>query len=642
MSVYYRHLIESGLLLDIYPNADIAYSLRKLRSGYKQSYNLWNYSEEIQQSVWPKASLTVTSNSILAPDGTMTADVLYEVAEVSPHNVDRAGSVIIGLDYTVSFWVKGIGRDFISILTSTEFNHTPGTAGLAWLDLSTGTIVSQNSGFIGSNLTLTPDGDWWKVSYTMPANTGGTQRVCRISLSSNGSNTSYLGDITKGMALWGFQITQSSSVLPYQKTVVAPENGNAIEVRRTSDGAELDIPFNTNGELDTDTLLDFVGANLFAYSEQIQQTYWAKGNSLVTTDVVVAPDGTTTGDILYETATNGTHTIQRALATTAGQLYTISFWIKDEGRHHIQLTAPASFSHNPGTAPIAWLDLSLGIIVSQNSGFTGANLILTPDGDWWKVSYTLPSTISATNNVLMLFMSPDGSALAYPGDITKGSAIWGLQISQSSTIRPYFRTAAIAGGQGSVSTWYDQSGNGRNASQGTVSLQAIIVANGNLITNNGKVSTLWSNDSYGFTAINTNVPIVSTYVARRNGIGASGPMTSFANNGTTIATVFRWLSTNNMTTYLNTARVHSPGNTFTGDYLLTTYKRVDEYVSIRRNNVEFASGGISTGNGALNSFGNGNGSGTTGYVNEGILWFQDYVSLIPNIETEINNYYGIY
>jgi hypothetical protein len=78
---------------------------------------------------------------------------------------------------------------------------------------------------------------------------------------------------------------------------------------------------------------------------------------------------------------------------------------------------------------------------------------------------------------------------------------------------------------------------------------------------------------------------------------------------------------------------------------LTTYKTVADFVNIRNNSIELT-GGITAGNGTINSFGNSNGSAngsrTTGNVNEAILWYQDYVSLIPEIETKINEYYAIY
>jgi hypothetical protein len=438
--------------------------------------------------------------------------------------------------------------------------------------------------------------------------------------------------IQKGLLL---DIYPNAAVAYSLRKLRSAYSGNAIEVRRSLDNAEEDFGFDSNGDLDGIAVNDFVGYNLAIWSEDLSQTTWSKSASQVSPILINDPLGVASGRVLLETAVTSAHGVSRATTGVGGNTYTVSFWIKAQGRDNFRLTTTTGLNSRQ-----AWLNLATGTIVSQPSPFV--NLTITPDiNDWYLVSFT-ETAANATLQISINF-SPDGVSTTYLGDITKGMAIWGFQISQTSLIKPYQKTEINAGGNGFVTIWYDQSGNGRNATQGTVSLQASIVVNGILITNNGKVSTLWSTDSYNLTtAITTTVPIVSTYVARRNGTGTSGAMSSFSNAGSTVAAVFRWISNNNMTTYLTAAKVYSSGNTFTGDYLLTTYKRTDNFTNIRRNSAEFASGGVSTGNGTINAFGNANGSGTVGYVNEGILWFQDYVSLIPNIETEINNYYGIY
>jgi hypothetical protein len=196
---------------------------------------------------------------------------------------------------------------------------------------------------------------------------------------------------------------------------------------------------------------------------------------------------------------------------------------------------------------------------------------------------------------------------------------------------------------GFVTTWYDQSGNGRNAIQASAVAQAAIVSNGSFIMIGSKITTNWANDSYTISAFLTNKPLVSTFVFKRNGIGNSGQCASFANSTTTVAAVLRWLggASNNLNSYLNIGRTHSTNNQTLGYFLLTTYKTVADFVNVRNNTVEL-NGNIATGNGTINAFGNANESGTTGNVNEAILWYQDYVSLIPEIETKINEYYEIY
>ena len=262
--------------------------------------------------------------------------------------------------------------------------------------------------------------------------------------------------------------------------------GSAIQVRRESDDATQNIAFDLLGELDTSTLLNFVGWNLFAWSEQLQQSFWGKSNLTVTTDILVAPDGNTTGDVLFETVTNAAHTFQRNQALVSGKTYTVSFWIKAQGRNNVRLVTSFEFSQSASNA-IAWLDLSLGTIVSQNSGFTGSNLTITADGSWYKVSYTMPATNTGNVLVLALNPSPDGTTTAYTGNPSLGIAVWGLQFTESSTIKPYRQTLAIAEGNGFVTTWYDQSTNGVNATQAAVLSQPIIVSAGVIIRTSGNI-----------------------------------------------------------------------------------------------------------------------------------------------------------
>lgn len=262
-------------------------------------------------------------------------------------------------------------------------------------------------------------------------------------------------------------------------------SGNAIKVLRTSDNTEQDFPFVANEVVGSD-VLNFVGWNLFAYSEQLQQAYWAKTNLTVTTDTVVAPDGLTTGDVLFETVTNAAHTFQRNIALTSGQQYTVSFWIRPEGRNNVRITTSSNLSYD-GTTPVAWLDLSTGTIVSQSSGF-GGTVQIAPDGIWYKVSYTLPAISTATSTVIQLNLSLNGSNISYAGDITKGVAVWGLQVTESSTVLPYRKTDANPEGYGSLSKAYNQATGGDDLINSTIIRQPIIVNGGNLITDGGKLA----------------------------------------------------------------------------------------------------------------------------------------------------------
>jgi len=62
----------------------------------------------------------------------------------------------------------------------------------------------------------------------------------------------------------------------------------------------------------------------------------------------------------------------------------------------------------------------------------------------------------------------------------------------------------IGSGNGTISTWYDQSGNGLDASQSTLSLQPEIASAGTIHTVNGKPAVLFANDYLDTSAVQIN------------------------------------------------------------------------------------------------------------------------------------------
>jgi hypothetical protein len=89
----------------------------------------------------------------------------------------------------------------------------------------------------------------------------------------------------------------------------------------------------------------------------------------------------------------------------------------------------------------------------------------------------------------------------------------------------------VGTGDGFVTTWYDQSGNGRNATQATAGLQPRIVSNGALIAENGRAYIDFAgnkglgsnhNTSLAFTAavLKSDTPVFSDYHTIFDGVGA--------------------------------------------------------------------------------------------------------------------------
>jgi len=644
MSKYYRHLIEAGLLLDIYPNAAVAYSLRKLRSGYKQSYNLWSYSEELQQSVWAKTNLTVTTDTLVAPDGNTTGDILYETAITGLHQITRSASVVTGNNYNFSFYFQPInGRQFIRVTFGTQLNSA-----LCFIDMSNGNIT-LNTGFNSISVTSV-SGGWYLVDMNITATgTSTPNMVVSLSQTAFTGGVTYLGDVTKGVSIWGLQVTQSTTILPYEKTVVAPSNGNAIRVRRTSDNTDQDFGFDSSGNLDVNSIENFVGYNLFAWSEELQQTYWNKTSVTPTPNIIVAPDGNTTGDILYEDAVINTHSVQRTLTVIAGREYTLSFWVKPEGRDFISVRANSNLSTNNISQPVAFFDLTTGTKISDNGLFRVVPTITPAPNGWFFITYGLIANTNATTTALQLNLSTDGSTVNYLGDITKGIGVWGIQITQSSTLRPYRKTLAVAEGQGFITTWYDQSGNGNNATQLTPSSQAQIVINGNIIidTTTLKPTTTWTADSYGLiNGVNPNTRYLSVSVNTRLTINDEILHLGTTNNPGSVngQQSLRWRGGDGLIqSFRHTQSSHGLITT-NGSYIIMSEKDSNNLKSVYINGFVNSSGTEVPANGTfMNQFGRSSAvAATTAQYQEFIYWDSEQSANRANIETLINDYYAIY
>ena len=639
MSTYYRHLIEQGKLLDIYPNAAVAYSLRKLRDGYKKVFNLLTYSEDISQAVYSKSALITTSytNVEIAPDGTMTADKLIEDTTNTTHFLTQQFSPLsVGLDYNFSVYLKAGERTKVSIQIS---------GGNVRVNLLTGVIETNTT--TSTPIVTNVGNGWWRFSIlNIPAFTTANP-LYRIFIVNALDSTSYVGDGVSGVYVWGFQLTLESSLLPYEKTVVTPSNGSAINVRRSLDNAEQDFGF----EEINDILTDWVGYNLWSYSEQIQQSVWAKTNTTITTDTVVAPDGHSDADIAFETVTNGTHGISRGQSVINGEDYCVSFYIKANGRDYFQLRSAVNLSTNNINTPIARFELTSSSVIFDNGFFRVPPTITSVGNGWYKIEYGLVANSTTTSTALVIEFSTNGTTTSYTGDVTKGMAIWGLQISQTTTYKTYQKTEATAGGNAFVKVYYDQSGNGNNLTNATPSLQYRIVLDGHIYRNsdNGLPST--DVVSTGFYSLVSSVSTSNPYVNFNVYKSEAGNMILFGNSsvgGRPIGLLHNGSAgSRNILTRLtssSTQDITIPFET-NGSFITSVTRNTSNVVEITANDSLLGSSSLGTSTSAgLTVMGryNSSANSSTGEIQELIIWKQNYVSLKNDISDKINEYYGIY
>jgi hypothetical protein len=297
-----------------------------------------------------------------------------------------------------------------------------------------------------------------------------------------GGNTSiYLASLTPPAPSLLLDIYTGAAVAYSLRKLRTAYTGAAIRVRRSSDNAEQDINF-VGGDLDTQSLLDFVGYNLLTYSEDFTQPtpIWNKFQTSITANVEIAPDGSLTGDKLVESAVSGFHYVDRTnFPITNGLDYNISIYLKQAERTKILFTSAIS-----GTNTSFAVDLTNGNI--SDNGFANTPIVTSEANGWYRVSLTITSGTTSAAPLIRIFTYNSSNQTNYTGNGTSGVYVWGFQLSQSSSVKPYGKTTTDVARNGFITTWYDQSGNGFNVTNFTAAQQPSIVTSGVIVTMNGK------------------------------------------------------------------------------------------------------------------------------------------------------------
>lgn len=165
--------------------------------------NLLTYPTAFDDAAWAKTRSSVTANAIVAPDGNTTADKLVEDTTVTnSHIISQTYTSTIGAAYTWSVYAKAGER--------TRFRFSAdGAVASAYFDLSNGTVVS------GAGTISSVGNGWYRCSISV-ASAGNASSTMYVWLVDSGTNTSYTGDGTSGIYLWGAQFEAGSSATAFQ------------------------------------------------------------------------------------------------------------------------------------------------------------------------------------------------------------------------------------------------------------------------------------------------------------------------------------------------------------------------------------------------------------------------------------------
>ena len=316
----------------------------------------------------------------------------------------------------------------------------------------------------------------------------GNLDITSLSSFANPTNTGKLLDSYSG-----------ASVAYSLRKLSATYSGSAIRVRRSSDNAEQNIGFDTGGNLDTTSLLSFVGVVSGFVTTWYDQS--GNGNNAFQTASSAQPQIVNNGSIItrnskpYIEATSSRYfQFTTELYNASGSEY--SLWMtyeKDAGGNHAILLKDGS--------NYLWLDYgtqqkisnSASINISEAHATNTLYLINTIAGNSVSTQYrnSLSLNSSGASGVARSTHLPSPSYrtakitmsefIYYPTNKTS-------QISEiSANINGYY-SIYTPNGSAFVTTWYDQSGNGRNATQTSASSQPMILSSGSINLVGGKPS----------------------------------------------------------------------------------------------------------------------------------------------------------
>jgi len=394
--------------------------------------NLLTYSQEFDNAGWVKSATTVTANTIAAPDGTTTADSMFETTATSGHNLGQTITTINGSTYTFSAYVKANGRNFCAL-------YIGGTNKGKFFDITAGGGGSVGGDLIGAptSAALTYVGnDWYRVSITAVVTASSAVQIYSCDTI---STFSFTGDVTKGLYLWGAQLENRSSATAYTATTTQAIT-NYIPVLQTAASGVARFDNNpTTGE-SLGLLIEESRTNLILQSYDFTTT-WTTTNATVTANTVVAPDGTLTGDSIINTATSNQHYALQNVSIAANATYTTSVYLKALGT----TTVATIWLLNAATADRALVSFTFatGVVSSSSAGgapFTSVSATATSVGNGWsRITLTATSTGGAINLQTRIFPN---DASTFTGDAYSGVFAWGAQLEAGAFATSYIPTVA--------------------------------------------------------------------------------------------------------------------------------------------------------------------------------------------------------
>jgi hypothetical protein len=373
-------------------------------------YNIFEYSEQFDNGYWNKLGSTIGVNSIVAPNGTTTADKVVETSTTADHYVTKATNFTQGLTYTISVYAKAGERNWLALGFNNEAQR------IAWFNLSTGIVGTVLSSVTATSIESVGNG-WYRCSATMTAATNLPYPSIMIAPSDGVKN--YLGNGTNGLFIWGAQLVEGTEPLEYLPTT------DRLDIAR--------IDYSTGSPA---LLVEPQRTNLLQRSEEFDNAYWTKTAATISANATTSADGNNNADKLIENSATASHLIERTqTGITSGTTYSLSIFAKKSERNFAVLGV---FT---GESKQIFVNLTTGAVTST-AGTWVSTLVQELSNGWFRITGVF--TAASTTIYPFFAISNNGTSLSYLGDGTSGIFIYGAQLEAGAYPTSYIPTTSAS------------------------------------------------------------------------------------------------------------------------------------------------------------------------------------------------------
>lgn len=186
-------------------------------------------------------------------------------------------------------------------------------------------------------------------------------------------------------------------------------------------------------------LIEKVRTNLVSYSEQFDNAFWVKSNTTVVANSSIAPNGTTTAELVYPTTTGSNRLLEKSFSISASTPYTGTWYLKASGLNWVAV------DHIDGNVG-AWFNLSTGTIGTISSGTTAS--IESVGNGWYRCRVSKTSGGTTGYHDIRLVDGDNVTSVTANG--TNGVLVWGAQLEAGDIATAYIATTSSAVSVGPV------------------------------------------------------------------------------------------------------------------------------------------------------------------------------------------------